>query len=165
MKLPYDHLIGPQLLAAIIDLAQWLGIRPEWLLIVMHKESSLNPKAINKHSGASGLIQFMPGTAKGLGTTVEAIRVMTGLQQMDWVRKYYAPYRGRMHNLFDTYFAVFYPAAIGKPVDFVLFAKGCKAYAWNKALDMNHNGVVTVGDVKAWLMNYLPDDFDPCDCH
>ncbi|MBO0946999.1 transglycosylase SLT domain-containing protein [Fibrella forsythiae] len=164
MKLPYQDRIGPQLLAAIIDLSQWLGIRPAWLLIIMFKESGLNPKAVNKYSGASGLIQFMPGTAKGLGTSVEHIRTLTGLQQMEWVRKYFTPYRGRMHSLWDTYFAVFYPAAIGKPAEHVLFAAGTKAYKWNAGMDMNKNGKVTVSDVKVWLMRYLPDEYDPCDC-
>ncbi|MBO0930364.1 transglycosylase SLT domain-containing protein [Fibrella aquatilis] len=163
-QLPYQALIGPQLLAGIIDLAQWLGINPAWLLIVMYKESGLNPKAVNRYSGASGLIQFMPGTAKGLGTSVAYIRTLTGLQQLPWVKQYFTPYRGRMHSLWDTYFAVFYPAAIGKPTDHVLFSRGSTAYKWNKGMDMNKNGHVSVGDVKAWLLRYLPDDYDPCDC-
>ncbi|AYN30268.1 lytic transglycosylase domain-containing protein [Buttiauxella sp. 3AFRM03] len=34
---------------------------------IAEKESSWNPLAINKESGAAGLFQFMPGTAKGYG--------------------------------------------------------------------------------------------------
>lgn len=45
-----------------------LGIEPDWLMFVMNSESGLNPAAYNPNGGASGLIQFMPDTAKGLGT-------------------------------------------------------------------------------------------------
>jgi soluble lytic murein transglycosylase-like protein len=32
----------------------------------MHAESRINPRAVNKISNATALIQFMPKTAKGL---------------------------------------------------------------------------------------------------
>ena len=43
-----------------------LKINPEHLKVVMHKESGINPQAHNRNSGATGLIQFMPKTARGL---------------------------------------------------------------------------------------------------
>ncbi len=43
-----------------------LKINPEHLKVVMHKESGINPQARNRNSGATGLIQFMPKTARGL---------------------------------------------------------------------------------------------------
>ena len=43
-----------------------LKINPEHLKVVMHKESGINPQAHNRDSGATGLIQFMPKTARGL---------------------------------------------------------------------------------------------------
>ncbi len=36
----------------------------------MMAESGLNPKVVNRTTGATGLIQFIPKTALGLGTTV-----------------------------------------------------------------------------------------------
>jgi hypothetical protein len=164
MDIAYANRVSPAFLALVIALCARLGIKPSWLMVVFHKESGINPRAVNRYSGASGLIQFMPGTARNLGTTVEAIRRMSGAEQLTYVEAYFQPYVGRMHSLWDCYFAVFYPKAIGKPTDFVLFSKGSLAYKWNKALDMNHNGHVTVGDVKLWLSAYLPDDFDPCEC-
>ena len=57
-----------------------LGIEPDWLMFVMNSESGLNPAAYNPNGGASGLIQFMPDTAKGLGTTTEALRKLLRFQ-------------------------------------------------------------------------------------
>lgn len=89
------------------------------MLVVMQAECGLNHQAVNPTSGASGLIQFMPSTARGLGTTVEAIRQMSPVQQLVYVEKYFENYKGRMHSVEDIYRVVFYPAAIGKPDDWV----------------------------------------------
>lgn len=44
-------------------------------------------------SGAIGLIQFMPSTAKGLGTSTSALKQMTAVDQLAYVEKYFAPYK------------------------------------------------------------------------
>ncbi len=67
-----------------------LGIDPNWLMAVMHFESRLNPGAVNPYSGATGLIQFMPQTAKSLGTTTEALKTMGFAGQLPYVERYYA---------------------------------------------------------------------------
>ncbi len=107
----------------VIEIAQEIGVDPSWLMAVMYFESSLNPKAVNKYSNATGLIQFMPTTATGLGTSISALYNMTNLQQLDYVRKYYLPFKNKLKTLGDTYLAVFYPALIGKPGDTALSAK------------------------------------------
>lgn len=101
----------------LIQVSNNLGINPNWLMAVMWKECRLDPKAINKSSGASWLIQFMPKTAKGLWTSVEAIRAMSALDQLDYVEKYMKNYASKIHSYEDTYLAVFYPAYLGKSDD------------------------------------------------
>ena len=49
-----------------------LGTETEWVVNVMMMESSLDPARKNPSSSASGLIQFMAATARGLGTTTAA---------------------------------------------------------------------------------------------
>lgn len=100
-----------------------LGIRPDWLMTVMYAESRLNHAAVNQISGATGLIQFLPSTAAGLGTSTAALRAMTPVKQLDYVHSYLARYRGKMTNVYETYFAVFYPAAMGKPDSYILFQR------------------------------------------
>jgi hypothetical protein len=92
-----------------------IGIDASWLANVMNFESGGNPQARNKYSSATGLIQFMPSTAARLGTTTDALYAMTGAQQMPYVVKYFAPYKGKLHSQEDVYMAVFYPAYIGMP--------------------------------------------------
>src|ERR1035437_4114286 len=70
------------------ELAEMWNIKADWLIACMYIESSLLASSVNKFTGASGLIQFMPATALELGTTVEEIRKMTAVQQMDYVEKY-----------------------------------------------------------------------------
>ena len=52
---------------ALATLGQWLGVPVAWLDTLIRGESNWNPTATNKISGARGLIQFMPQTAKDLG--------------------------------------------------------------------------------------------------
>ena len=99
---------------ALVALSGQLGIDPAWLANVIQYESRWDPKAINRFSGASGLIQFMPTTAKGLGTTVEAIRRMTAGQQMQYVAAYFRRFRGKLRSQEDVFMAVFYPVAVGR---------------------------------------------------
>jgi hypothetical protein len=117
---------------------------------VIKIESGGNPKAVNKLSGASGLIQFMPSTAKTLGTTVEALRTMTALEQLDFVERYYENALGGAtpSEPGDYYVAVFMPAYIGRPSSDVIATKGEKVYDQNAGLDADKNGELTVGDVR-----------------
>lgn len=49
--------------------AQQYNVSYSWLLGVAQCESGLNPTAVNRYSGASGLFQFMPSTFYGHGGT------------------------------------------------------------------------------------------------
>jgi len=102
--------------------------------------------AIQNSIGATGLIQFIRPTAIGLGTTTDQLRTMTRVQQMDWVLKYFkaGPIRKLSSvTLEDLYMAILWPAAVGKPNDYVLFASPSKAYEQNKGLDINKDGNIT----------------------
>lgn len=110
-------------LAKVVSIANEIGIDPGWLMAIMYFESRLSPTAENPYTKATGLIQFMPSTARGLGTTVEDLRLMSNVRQLDYVRLYFLPFKGKLKKLSDTYLAVFYPALIGKPGDYILPSK------------------------------------------
>lgn len=131
-----------------------LGINPDWLMACMAFESggTFSPSVRNRAgSGAVGLIQFMPSTARNLGTSTDALAAMTRVQQLDYVNLYMASYRGRMQTLADVYMAILYPLAIGKPDTYVLFSEmqTVTAYQENKGLDLNCDGVVTKAEASA----------------
>jgi hypothetical protein len=140
--------------AKVRTIASQLAIDPDWLMGVMWVESRLNPQARNADTKATGLIQFMPATATSLGTTIDALRSMDAITQLDYVLRYLKPYKGRMNSFYDVYFAVFYPAAIGKPDDWILHSSGQSAAtiaAVNSGYDRNRDGAITVGEVKTRL--------------
>jgi len=100
----------------IVSVSDTIGIKPNWLANVINFESrGGDPQARNPTSNATGLIQFMPRTARGLGTTIDVLYNMTGQEQMRWVEAYFSPFRGKLDSQEDVYMAVFYPVAIGKP--------------------------------------------------
>ena len=67
----------------------------------------------------------MPSTAEGLGTSTEALSKMSRAQQMSYVYQYLknAGVKSGM-GMSDLYMSVLFPAAVGKPDDFVLFGRG-----------------------------------------
>lgn len=141
--------------AAVIAMAKRLGIKAEWAMVVMQRESELKPTARNGSSGATGLIQFMPQTALWLGTSVNALRTMSATQQLVWVEKYWrltAERIGRKpQNVYDLYLMTLHPASVGKATSATVFAAGTAAYRQNRGLDKAAKGYVTVADVRAFV--------------
>jgi len=125
-------------------------IDPGYLMACMAFETgrTFDPAIPNAAgSGATGLIQFMPGTAQALGTTTAELAKMSTVKQLDYVEKYFMPRKGRLISLEDVYMAILWPAAIGKLNSYVLFRKSDplnpKRYVQNAGLDMNRDYVVT----------------------
>jgi hypothetical protein len=139
-------------------IAQLLGTTSKALLAVMKQESGVNP-AIQNKIGATGLIQFMPDTARRLGTTTDALKQMDGVQQLDYVYKYYKMTGVGDGSVGDLYMATFMPKYIGYPDHYVLGRKGAegfsgKVYAQNSGLDRNKDDAITVGDVKSSVQRF-----------
>lgn len=137
------------------EVCQDLGIRdPDWLMACIAFESgeSFAPDVVNgAGSGATGLIQFMPRTARGLGTTTQALAQMSAVEQLDYVKAYFQPYKGRLKNLGDLYMAILWPAGIGEADDWELWARDTReiTYFQNRGLDANRNGAITRGEAVA----------------
>lgn len=88
----------------------------EDLIKLMKAESWINPRIVNS-IWATWLIQFMPKTAIWLWTTVWKLRLMSWVQQLDYVEKYFKE-NSRWHNLSnitELYKVVFFPASLWKP--------------------------------------------------
>ena len=140
-----------------------LDIDPNWLMAIMYWESasSFSP-SIQNSIGATGLIQFIPSTARGLGTTTTELKNMSAVNQLDYVEKYLKVYKGKLNSYIDTYFAVFYPLAIGKPDDWVIQGGGILASQiakQNPAFDVNKDSKVQVWEVKKVMLEKLPREW------
>ncbi|MBS0640841.1 MAG: lytic transglycosylase [Proteobacteria bacterium] len=149
----------------VIDLAGELGCDPSHLMAAMAFETgeTFSPSIRNKLSGATGLIQFMPATAKGLGTTTADLAQMSAVAQLAFVRKHFLPFRNRLQTLADVYMTILFPVAVGKPAAHVLFARPSVQYEQNAGLDANKDGTVTkeeaAAKVQAKLLRGMKDEF------
>lgn len=149
---------GPAFAAKVREIAAKLGIDPNWLMGTMYFESKLLATAHNP-SGATGLIQFMPGTAHGLGTTTAALAAMSNVAQLDYVYHYFKPATDQLKTWFDLYLWVFFPVAIGKSDSFVLATSRIPAGTiarQNPVFDLNKDGQVTKAEVRAGYLKALP---------
>jgi hypothetical protein len=148
-NLAWGEEVSPEFAERVRQIAGKIGCDPNHLMACMKFESGLDSRAVNRTSGATGLIQFMPRTAKGLATTTSALLAMTPVRQLDYVEKYFSWF-GKLANIDDLYMAILWPAAIGKPSDYVLFRDSVGAYyRQNKGLDANHDGKVTKAEAAA----------------
>lgn len=142
-----NRFVTPEFIRGVEAMAGRLGTRPEYILAVMSFESggSFNP-AIRNGIGATGLIQFLPSTARGLGTTTDALAGMSSVEQLNYVEKYFDQpnFRGRLGTLEGLYTAVLSGTAHSNADD-VLFTRGTRAYDQNP-LDWNQNGNITAGE-------------------
>lgn len=142
---------------AICNKFKWTELHADWLMGCMAWESArtFSPSIKNAAgSGATGLIQFMPSTAKGLGTTVEALAKMTAEQQLDYVELYFRPYASKISSLSDMYMAILLPKYVGKPDASVLFSGGI-AYRQNAGLDIDKDGQITKREATAKVEDML----------
>lgn len=152
-----------------------LGLSPDCAAVVVSIESAFNPKALNKYSGASGLLQVMPGLTKNYGfSSAAAVRSASSEEQVKRiVIPHFKSFTGALKSIGDDcgayYMAVFLPKFISSPDDVVLGEKDSSeivygkttrgaVYAQNFGFDTDHDGVFTVGDVKNFARGYAKKD-------
>jgi len=157
-------------IAKVQNISDALGIIPDWLMVVMYMESGLNEKAVNYQKGdsadpytrsanrATGLIQFMPSTAAGLGVTTQQLYQMSNVDQLDYVYEYFSGYAGDLHSVYDLYLVTFFPAALGESDDWVIHSNSLSAATiarYNTGIDLNKDSQITVGEFKQYIDNLL----------
>lgn len=146
---------GPEFTQRVREMATRLGVRPEWILAVMKNESGMDPRARNANGGATGLIQFMPSTARSLGTTTDALRNMSAMQQLNYVERFFQPFAGRIQSGSDMYMATFWPAGVGKPDSYNI--GGAEVARANPIFDLNRNGQITAGEFRQYYRQRFPE--------
>lgn len=158
-QLAWGARVSPEFADKVVDICyrgfHWYDDSPNDLMSCMAFESgeTFSPSVKNgAGSGATGLIQFMPVTATGLGTTVQQLERMTAVQQLDLVAKYFQPYAPRIKSLSDMYMAILLPAYIGRSDFSALFSRGTVAYRQNSALDADTDGLITKAEASSMVL-------------
>ncbi len=143
----------------VVEISKRVGCDPNALMAVMKSESGLKTTARNPHGGATGLIQFMPSTAKALGTSTEALSRMSPEEQLVYVEKFLVQNKkmagfseGDKLDSGTLYTLVFLPAYAKRDV---LCTQGTKYYKYNAGLDLNHDGQITKQDMSRRVHQFM----------
>ena len=163
-KIAWGSKVSPAFRDRVMWIATELQLPPNdganWLMACMAWESgeSFSPSVKNMAgSGAIGLIQFMPSTAKALGTTTAKLGQMTAENQLNYVYKYLFQYKGRIKTLSDLYMTILWPIAVGKPENQTLWTKDKQptTYRQNAGLDTDKNLTITKAEAAAHVQAKL----------
>lgn len=157
----FDHLIKENkeaFVKKVIDVARYLGVKPEHLMFLMWFETAhtLDHRIQNK-IGATGLIQFLPSTARFLGTSTDELKAMSNVEQMEYVKRHLAPFRGKYKDFVDLYCGIFYPKAVGQPDSYKITSD--KIAQQNPLFDLNKDLDIEKAEIRKALLRQVPDKY------
>lgn len=170
LDLAWSGLVPPEFTAIVKAWAEERGYEPcvaDYVMSIMAFESgrTFDPSIQNQGgSNAFGLIQFMAPAAKDLGYTLDQIRKMGQIEQLEKCVLPYFDMRARrkpMRHLEDFYLSVLYPAYVGKGLDEVLFEEGSVGYRQNRGLDKNKDGNIVVGEIAETIYQMYYEGMKP----
>jgi hypothetical protein len=135
-------------------------------VICFETGESFSPLAENPFSGAIGLIQF---TKVGVLSIPEFTNnqgwkaVKTRLKGMTFEQQLFGPvidyFRANravgLQGLADLYMCVLAPAAVNKPLDYVLYRSPKSSYNQNRGLDDEKKGYITKADAAQEVLKKL----------
>lgn len=144
-----------------------LSINPNWLMMVMYNESGLNP-AIENSIGCVGLIQFCPDgsglnykTLNGKKYYLSDIKNMGWENQLNLINTYYETKKGKFNSYADLALYTFFPAAIGKPDNWVFESKNNskeKIAKQNSPMAVPGENYITMRSYKNYLYGKVPEN-------
>jgi spore coat assembly protein SafA len=151
--------VTPQFIADVESMAARLGTRPEFIMATMSFETggTFSPSVKNPTSSATGLIQFLDSTARGLGTSTAELSRMSSVEQLKYVEKYFQPFTGRLGTLEAVYTSVLSGSPKPDP-NTTLFSSGSNAYSANRGLDLNGDGRITAGEATSKVRDRISGD-------
>lgn len=130
------------------------GVDAAELERVVEIESGWNTRAVNRDSGATGLIQLSRVNMQSLGTDSATVQAMTFAQQCDLIDKYLAKVKHPIGR--DAYMAIAAPGYIGAPDETVIYAVNRhKGSAWllNPGWRSANDGPITAGSIRNYFAN------------
>lgn len=133
--------VKPEFKNKVLAICSVLGLDPNYLMACMAFETGTTFSAKIQNFGQSqayGLIQFTKAGAADLGKSLDELRAMTEVEQLDYVQLYMSrciKAYGPLRTLADVYMAILCPAGIGQPDTYQCYKVGTRAYEKNKDLD------------------------------
>ena len=144
------------------NISDSLHISPTWLFQIFWNESGLNPRAVNKATGAVGFIQLMPSTFRWMkrvghfskSLSLSDIAKMSATSQLDIVYKYFDAWGYTYNSVYDLYMVTFFPKAINRGDSYIFKTKTMSAKKIahaNKGFDINRDGKIQKFEVKQFI--------------
>lgn len=87
---------------------------------------------------------------------------MSFVEQMDIVKLYFMPAKGKLNTFIDVYLYVFFPVAVGKVLDFVFETSRLSSSLiakQNPIFDTNKDGKITKNEVLTFFSGYYGSFF------
>lgn len=152
--------MAPSFLRAFVDQIRPTGLDLDHVAALISHESRFRPDARNAATRATGLIQFMPATAKTLGTSVDELARMSATAQLPFVVAYFKPF-GQLAPR-DIVIAALGTglcarggtgpsSCLGAPDETVVARMPETVYMQNAGLDTDKDGIITLGDVRGQI--------------
>lgn len=156
----FSDKVSSEFLIKATEVSERLGIPVDWLMGVIELETAgtFSPSITNS-LGYTGLIQFGKQASERIGTTTDKLRIMSAVEQLEYVYLYYKPYKSKLNSYVDLYIATLFPVALGKDSDFVLQTSRLSAErvaSANPLFDLNKDGKITVGEIETKLLKRIP---------
>ncbi len=159
-----DAKLGDGFCAKLEEVAKNINCNPTDLIGMMQSESGINPCAYNNNGGATGLIQFMPSTARSLGTTTSELLNMSAIEQLDYVEQYFSNWTGGSGEKLtggDLYTLCFLPAYLDRDVLCSSSDSSTSSYyRANSALDADNDGKITKEELDLRVENKYQEVLD-----
>jgi hypothetical protein len=131
-----------------------LGTTPDFLMMCFYMESKLNPSFQTSLHRGTGLIQMSDGDIKKTGTTPQRLSTMKGSDQLLYIEKFLVPFTGQMTSLAETYFACFYPNALGMSQSYY-FRFPTKYQTANRIFPLRNNNRIQKWQIDKALRGYF----------
>lgn len=151
-KVPGIALTTPAFRAALWDTANRHHWNVDAIAAVISAESGFKPSARSSLPGqtAAGLLQWIDATAKRLfGMSADKVATLTAERQVPLIEKWFFATLGDGPHRPVDYYLVGWGSASGRPDSDILASSGDTLYKLNSALDVNHDGRITVSDLRA----------------
>lgn len=151
----------------VVEMASRLGTKADYLMAIMAFETgrTFDPAQRNRAnptSGPVGLIQFTEVGAKSIGITKDELAKLTAVEQLAYVEKFLNKKKELgLARLEDLYAAVHWPAAVGKPLNHIMYSKAegkaGRSYRANSGLDVDRDGHVRLEEAVAKVKELLAE--------
>lgn len=126
-------------------IAKYPGLTREEIYSIMQGESGFDSRAVNGSTGATGLFQFMPATARELGYTTAQIQNMTPAEQLEVYDQYLDRWNYDGSNHLGIMQAA--PAYASRSGGSIIYARGSAAWRQNPGWRPADGGDITVDSI------------------